>query len=105
VTPKKANKETLFQAPLTEAAPVKTGETPLEVVDTGVGITITELTEGATGTTVVYGTGVFNDSGQLGRPLAQPITVMTIVEEAPVVSGAGDPGTIVVPTANEVVVG
>lgn len=36
VSPKSANKETESQTPLTEAAPVKIGETPLEVVDTGV---------------------------------------------------------------------
>jgi len=55
------------------------------------------------GTTVVCDTGVFSDSGQLGRPLAQPTTVITMVEEAPEVSGPT--GTTVVPTEIKVVVG
>lgn len=81
MTPKRASTEVKLQTLLTEAAPVKTGETPLEVLDSGdvpleledpgetalegvakgVGTTMIEL---ATGTTVVCGTGVFNDSGQ-----------------------------------------
>jgi len=61
--PKKASKETGVHALLTEAAPVKTGSTPVEVVVSGVGTAATEL---GTGTTVVCGTIVFKDSGQLG---------------------------------------